>query len=115
MDKKFKLKASEIKRIIPNMGYCYATDMITVEGKKVGYMYRETPDRDDDSGWKFFSGDESEDYADDPNNYGIYDVNTIANYDSEIIPFLNSPYNTAFGRDSKTNKFIEEDFSPPEE
>lgn len=39
----------------------------------------------------FFSGTETQEYVDDPNNIEIYDVNTIANYDSAIIPFLNRP------------------------
>jgi len=33
-------------------------------------------------------------------NHAIYDVNTIANYDPEIIPFLNAPIGSAFERDS---------------
>jgi len=33
---------------------------------------------------------ESEDYASDPDNVGIYDVNTIANYDRDIIPLLDA-------------------------
>lgn len=93
------------------MGYCYASDMITVEGMQVGYMYREEPDRNDDSGWRFFSGEESQQYADDASNFAIYDVNTIANYDKEIIPFLDYPTGTAFGRDPNTGKFIQEDFN----
>lgn len=111
MKKKFKKDASEIKPLIPSMGYCYATAMITVEGKKVGYMYRERPEKVNDSGWRFFAGDESEKYNEDPENISIYDVNTIANYDPDIIPFLNSPINTAFGR-SKSGKFVQEDFEP---
>ncbi|MEA1977875.1 MAG: DUF2185 domain-containing protein [Chloroflexota bacterium] len=114
MKKKFKLEASEIKRLIPAIGYCYASEMITVEGMRVGYMYREESDRNDDSGWRFFSGEESQQYADHADNFSIYGVNTIANYDPEIIPFLDSPCGTAFGRDPNTGEFIQEDFSPSE-
>ena len=32
---------------------------------KVGYCYREKPDGDWDSGWRFTAGDESEEYMDD--------------------------------------------------
>ncbi len=45
----------------------------------------------EDSGWRFFAGDESEEYLADPANVEIYDVNTIANYDPEIVPFLDDP------------------------
>jgi hypothetical protein len=64
--KKFALPAEQIRSLAPNRGSCFATDMITVEGQKVGYMYREAPDNDLDSGWRFFSGKESQDYVDDP-------------------------------------------------
>lgn len=71
-------------------GGCFGTEMITVEGHKVGYMYREQP-HDTETGWVFTAGLESQEYMDDPKNLAIYDVNTIANYDCEIIPFLDAP------------------------
>ncbi len=54
-----------------------ATDHITVDGHRVGYMYREQGDFEVDSGWRFFSGLESDEYANDPENLTFYDVNTI--------------------------------------
>ena len=90
--------------------------MITVEGKKVGYMYREQPDRDIDSGWRFFAGEETQEYIDDPSNTSIYDVNTIANYDSDIIPFLEYPIGSAFERSDSANDFKQvDDYEPVEE
>lgn len=85
---------------------CFATDRILVDGAKVGYMYREKPeDYEQDSGWRFMAGDEDQSYMDDPNNMGIYHLNTICNYDKDIIPLLNSPYGTAFAR-NKRGKFV---------
>jgi hypothetical protein len=116
LEKAFKIDASKIKKRIAPMGYCFASDLITVQGNEVGYMYRERPSKEkvQDSGWRFFSGQETDDYANDPQNIGMYDVNTIANYDPDIIPFVNSKYGVAFGRDPKTGKFVKEDFNPPE-
>jgi hypothetical protein len=107
--KRFKLEATEIKPLAPGRGSCIATDMITVRGEKVGYMYRESPDVENevDSGWRFFSGTEDDAYANDPDNLQIYDVNTIANYDREIIPFLDAPAPVAFARDGETGAFAE--------
>ena len=34
------------------------------------------------------------------NNHAMYDVNTIANYDSEIIPLLDAPIGSAYVRTS---------------
>lgn len=96
--KNFKLKAEQIKPLAKGFGGCIATDMITVEGKSVGYMYRDEPNNPQDSDWCFMSGHESQEYMDKPSNHAIYDVNTIANYDPEIIPFLNAPIGSAFER-----------------
>lgn len=99
MHKSFKLVASEIQRLIPNLGGCFASDRITVDGARVGYMYREEQDFPEDSGWRFLAGDESEEYMDNSDNHGIYDVSTIANYDRDIIPFLEFPPGARFIRD----------------
>jgi hypothetical protein len=102
----FKLSKDQIKPLVRKMGGCFATNMITMEGKKVNFMYRETPKKDmPDSGWRFFSGHENDDYINDPNNTQIYEVNTIANYDPDIIPFLESPYNSVFERNRDTGEF----------
>jgi hypothetical protein len=113
-DKRFKLRADQIRPLVPGRGGCYATDHITVEGHRVGYMYRERPRDDWDSGWRFFSGRESDEYTNDPANFAIYDVNTIANYDPEIIPLLDSAFGSAFARDARSGRFVEEAWSPPE-
>ena len=98
MTKAYKLTASEIRPVAVGFGSCLASDRITVEGCPVGFMYREAPDGGGDSGWRFFSGDEAQEYADDPANFALYDVNTIANYDRSITEFLEAPPGSAFGR-----------------
>jgi hypothetical protein len=105
--KRFRLRAEEIKLFVQSLGGCFASAMIPVEGQKVGYMYREKPNFDADSGWRFLAGVESKEYLDDPENLAIYDINTIANYDPEIIPFLHASIGSAFERDSVSGKFVE--------
>ena len=98
----FHVKAADMKNLLPNWEGatgCIATNRITVEGCKVGYCYREKPDGDWDSGWRFTAGDESDEYMDDPNNAGIYGLNSICNDDPDIIPLLNTPAPCAFERD----------------
>jgi hypothetical protein len=70
-------------------------------------MYRDKPTYKADTGWCFMSGRETQDYMDDAANLEIYDVNTIANYDPDIIPFLDAPIGTAFERDGPLGKFIQ--------
>ena len=101
-NRSYHVKAEDMKNLLPDWAGadgCIATNRITVEGCKVGYCYREEPDGDWDSGWRFTAGDESDDYMDDPNNAGIYKLNTICNDDSDIIPLLNTPAPCAFERD----------------
>jgi hypothetical protein len=104
-EKKFAIPGENIRRLIPPTGSCYATDRITVDGAKVRFMYRVAPDNELDSGWRFFAGDESQDYADDPKNWAIYDANTIANYDPDIIPYLETPAPCAFEKLPKSHKY----------
>lgn len=108
LNKKYLLKPNEFKDIALGFGSCIATDEITVNGNRVGFMYRENPDNEIDSGWRFFSGLESQEYVDEPNNLEIYDVNTIANYDPEIIKYLSAPIGSAFGR-AENGEFIAEE------
>lgn len=103
--KKFKLSAEEIRPLATGYGACFATDYIVVNGLPVRFMYRETPDKPVDSGWRFMSGQESDDYIDDPENAGIYDVNTIANYDPSIVPFLDAPVGSVFEKEAGAKEF----------
>ena len=101
-NRSYHVKAEDVKELLTDWKEadgCIATNRITVEGCKVGYCYREEPDGDWDSGWRFTAGDESEGYMDDPNNAGLYKLNTICNDDPEIIPLLNTPAPCAFERD----------------
>ncbi len=81
---------------------CLASNKITKEGWKVGYMYREKPDEGrPDSGWRFMKGDETEEYINEVSNVNIFSINTICNYDLDIIKYLNLPIGTALIRVSE--------------
>lgn len=116
--KEFRLWAPEFKLLLTDWdgpSGCFATDHITVLGKKVGWCYREQPSEGHpDSGWRFFSGEESEDYINDAANTEVYDLNTICNYDPDILPLLNAPAGTAYARGAD-GKFHAEPYTPPEE
>ena len=112
----YHVKAEDVKPLLSDWkgaDGCIATNRITVEGYKVGYCYREKPDGDWDSGWRFTAGDESEEYMDDPNNAGIYKLNTICNDDPDIIPLLHTPAPCAFARDE--NGVFQPEVLEPEE
>ncbi len=100
----------ELQPLAVGKGNCFASDMITVDGFKVGFLYRQQPDNESDSGWRFLTGFETDAYMNVPSNFGLFDLNIIANCDPEIVPMLDSPPETAFGRDpSIGNKFAQVD------
>lgn len=82
---------------------CIVSDKITKEGFKVGYMYREEPITDvPDSGWRFMAGNEDDEYMNNVDNHHIFAINTICNYDPDIIPYLHSKIGSTYIRvDSK--------------
>ena len=75
----FKKKADNVYRANINDG-CLATDRISFDGEEVGYMYREHPDTDSetpDSGWRFFAGNETDEYVNTPENIKNFSLDTI--------------------------------------
>lgn len=116
--KKYAKEGSEILPLLTDWEEaqgCFATDRIMVDGCAVGYMYREEPNPNmPDSGWRFFAGDESDEYANNPENVGIYALNTLCNYDPDIMPLLHGSYGTAYFRDEK-GQFRQEKLIVPEE
>lgn len=97
----------EVKGLIewnePNGEGCIVSDKITKEGFKVGYMYREEPSTDvPNSGWRFMAGNEDDEYMNNVDNHHIFAINTICNYDPDIIPYLHSKIGSTYIRvDSK--------------
>ncbi len=104
-EKKYKLSGDANVDLVSNMGFCLASDKITIDGMQIGYMYREEPEEEMDSGWRFLSGTEEQEYVDNPENSGIFDVNTIANFDKAIVYYLKMPYGTEMERIEGTDKF----------
>lgn len=104
-DKKFKLNNNQIKLLANGYGGCIASDRITVEGLPVRFMYKEAPAHPEDSGWRFLSSTESDEYMADSSNHNVWDVNTIANYDPSIIPYIESPVGSVYEKLSEDKDF----------
>lgn len=94
--KEYKLKKEEIIKLVELKGGCIVSDKITIDGLQIGYMYRENPSNESDSGWRFFAGNEDEEYTNNPDHFSIFDLNTICNYDRTIIPYLESEIGSSF-------------------
>ena len=89
-----------------NFGYVFATKMLIENKRKVRFMYRERGDNPNDSGWRFFCGEEEQSYIDNPNNIAIYDIQTILDIDESISPYLQADYGVAFEREDENESFI---------
>lgn len=97
----------------PNGEGCIVSDKITKDGFKVGYMYREKPDDNrPDSGWRFMAGNEDDKYINNSSNHHIFSINTICNYDSDIIPYLNSKIGSVYIRINHSNFEIDNGSKP---
>jgi hypothetical protein len=109
-EKKYAFPPREsIRALVPHSGGCLATDRIAVDGRTVGYMYREISIRPEDTGWRFFAGDESREYLDNLAHSDVYAVNTIANHDPAILPYLDTPAPCAFERVEGARTFTKVD------
>ena len=87
-----------------NFGYVFATKMLVENKLPVLFMYREKSSNGD-SGWRFFCGQEEQEYVDDPNNIAIYDVETIIKIDDTILPYLDSACGVAYEREDGYSLF----------
>jgi len=93
-----------------NFGYVLAPKVLVANKLKVQFMYREKPDNANDSGWRVFSGDEDQEYVDNPNNIDIYDIETILAIDNDIEKHLLSPIGSAFEREDANSEFVASNF-----
>lgn len=99
----------------PPPGYGLASRRVSQDRAPVRFMYREQPDRPDDSGWRFFAGDENDEYAKNPDNITLNAVTTICEIDPDILPHLNAPHGSAFERTKPTGPFMRSDWQIPTE
>ena len=97
--KDFKINKDDIKKLTNNAGACIVSNRILIDGEKVGYMYREQPTESyNDSGWRIFAGDETDDYCNNPENFNIVELNTVCNYDESIIAKLDAEIGASYKR-----------------
>lgn len=82
------------------------TNQILFEGKKIGYFYREQPDEEEDSGWRFMVGDESDEYMSYIENSSYVSLAKVLSKDSSVLDYLDYPIDSCFAKDASGN-FIE--------
>jgi hypothetical protein len=89
---------------------------IVDEGKPVRFVYREAADRDEDSGWRMFSGLENDAYNADPKNIAIVPLSQFARIDKSVDKLLDEPVGSVFERKNADGHFERvTDWTPPAE
>lgn len=91
-----------VNRYLPR---CYVTQRILRDGARVGYLYREDPDNDRDSGWRLIAGDETPEYMNEPRNVAFVSLGAVLNQDDSFLQLIESPVGSAFARDPQTGQF----------
>jgi hypothetical protein len=80
----------------------------------VRWLYRETPDNDEDSGWRLFSGDETEEYLNNAKNVVICNVGWLLDRDPSLSDIIKANIGSAFERVGPEDRWRKvEDFQPP--
>ena len=60
-------------------------------------MYREEPQEGmPDSGWRFFKGDETEEYISNPNNSTVCALNTVCNICPDVMAYIHASIGRTF-------------------
>ncbi|WP_420574046.1 DUF2185 domain-containing protein [Kordia sp.] len=102
-----KKKKEENFENFPLIGGLMVSKMVSEGKKKPLFMFREKRTRPEDSGWRIFSGYESQEYANDPNNIGIYNPSTILKIDSSIKDLLLKGIGSVFERKNHKSDWYE--------
>lgn len=88
------------------MKRCFVTQRILSDGARVAYLYREEPDNEDDSGWRFAANDESAEYMDDADNIAFVSIGAVLSKDDAFIHLLDAPAGSCFVWDDQTQAFV---------
>lgn len=84
---------------------CFVTRRVLYDGVKAGYLYREEPEEEHDSGWRIMAGDETDEYMDESANIFYVSLGAVLNEDDSFLSLLNASPGAAFTRDPQTGEF----------
>ena len=78
-----------------------------LENDRIGFCYRDYPETNIDSGWRFLYGDEDEEYLDNPvNNEAVYPEEMLS-INPALDAVLGAPVNSEFEWDDENQMYIE--------
>lgn len=90
--------------------------MCMESGNTIRFLYREKADREQDSGWRMFTGLESDEYNNDSSNIRIVNVGYLIEKDPTLLEPLKGGFGSVYERDKKNKPWRKvEDWNPPNE
>ncbi len=78
---------------------------VASDGMPVRFLYRQSPDHANDSGWRIFAGDETDDYASQPDNSKILPLREVMERDAALKQVLRTAAPCAFERETAEAPF----------
>lgn len=85
--------------------YAIVSRQVSEGGEFVGFLYHEEPAFEQDSGWRIFSGNEDDQYADNPNNFITAPLSDVLNTHPEIAALM-SQANGAWEWDDTSEQYV---------
>jgi hypothetical protein len=92
---------------INEIGGVLVSKLITNQGKKPMFLFREKRTRVSDSGWRIFSGLESDEYVNNSENLGIYHPSHIIEIEKSIESLLLKGVGSVFERINEQSEWVE--------
>ncbi len=93
----------------PDIGGLMVSKLITELGKKPMFMFRGKREVPEDSGWRIFSGFESDEYVNNPENIGIYHTSHIIEIEPTIKNLLLKGIGSVFERKNEKSEWYKVD------
>ena len=84
----------------------FVTHRVLRDGQPICFLYREAPDDEQDSGWRFTAGDETDAYMDDTSNVSCVSLGAVLSKDDSVLHLLDEPEGSAFKRDDASGCFV---------
>lgn len=89
---------------------CIVSNHVLKEGKPVKYLYREegrgeVKEGVMDSGWIIMSGEETQEYADNNDNFQFVSLGAVLRQDDSIVDLLDASIGSAFGWNDEKQEF----------
>lgn len=101
------IKVENELNLEPYFKRCIVSNHIMKDNKPIGYIYREEPSEDRDSGWHIMSGKETDEYFEDHNNLQYIAVGVVLNKDDSFLHLLDEAVGSEFKKDEITGKFFQ--------